>query len=242
MPRWLEDIAGPDYAEAILWTAAALVLLLVVLGVVRVIRGMTFGTFVAGGRNRKTRLSVMDATAVDSHRRLVLVRRDDVEHLILIGGPTDVVVEQNIRMGQQARRPALGGEPQRPGVPPQRPPLPRPPQSSQHGAGANQGRTPTAQRPREPSAAPPSAPRLVTPQPAPAPVIPLSPNRDNYLPRDLRSPATARGGEDEIDRALMDELSVSLEEPPKPASPASLEDEMDKLFGEISGQGKKRSS
>jgi hypothetical protein len=49
-------------------------------------------------------LAVMDATPVDSHRRLLLVRRDDVEHLILIGGPTDVVVEQNIRVAAQRRR------------------------------------------------------------------------------------------------------------------------------------------
>jgi hypothetical protein len=41
----------------------------------------------------------MDAAAIDNQRRLVLVRRDDVEHLILIGGPTDVVVEQNIVPG-----------------------------------------------------------------------------------------------------------------------------------------------
>ena len=27
---------------------------------------------------------------------LVIIRRDNVEHLLMIGGPTDVVVEQNI--------------------------------------------------------------------------------------------------------------------------------------------------
>src|SRR5690606_22970669 len=29
-------------------------------------------------------------------RRLVLVRRDEVEHLIMIGGPTDIVIESRI--------------------------------------------------------------------------------------------------------------------------------------------------
>ena len=52
----------------------------------------------------------MDAAAVDSQRRLVLVRRDDVEHLILIGGPTDVVVERDIRLHGAVRRPAAAGE------------------------------------------------------------------------------------------------------------------------------------
>jgi hypothetical protein len=39
---------------------------------------------------------VIDAAAVDGRRRLVLVRRDNVEHLLMIGGPTDIVVEPNI--------------------------------------------------------------------------------------------------------------------------------------------------
>jgi hypothetical protein len=106
MLAWLESIAGPAYATAMLWTLGALLLLVVILLFIKVLRSLSFGTFVSGGRNRKTRLAVMDATAVDSHRRLVLVRRDDVEHLILIGGPTDVVVEQNIRLVATQRRPA----------------------------------------------------------------------------------------------------------------------------------------
>lgn len=52
--------------------------------------------FLKGGRNRQPRLQVLDATAVDARRRLVLVRRDNVEHLIMIGGPTDIVVESGI--------------------------------------------------------------------------------------------------------------------------------------------------
>ncbi|MGO7668143.1 flagellar biosynthesis protein FliO, partial [Rhizobium ruizarguesonis] len=53
-----------------------------------VIRSRAHSPFVRGGRNRKHRLQVLDAAAVDARRRLVLVRRDDVEHLIMIGGPT----------------------------------------------------------------------------------------------------------------------------------------------------------
>ena len=123
MLNWLDEVAGPSYAPAILWTLAALLLLLVVLVAVRLIRSMTFGTYVAGGRNRKTRLAVMDATAVDSHRRLVLVRRDDIEHLLLIGGPTDVVVERDIRL-VASRRPNPPSEAHAPsptGAPPPRP-------------------------------------------------------------------------------------------------------------------------
>lgn len=48
------------------------------------------------GRGRQPRLAVIDAATLDTRRRLVLVRRDNVEHLIMIGGPTDVVIEANI--------------------------------------------------------------------------------------------------------------------------------------------------
>ena len=58
-----------------------------------------FGSNRLGGgntRGRQPRLAVIDAAPVDGRRRLVLIRRDNVEHLLIIGGPTDVVVEQNI--------------------------------------------------------------------------------------------------------------------------------------------------
>jgi flagellar protein FliO/FliZ len=60
-------------------------------------RRLNGGNLVAlGPRGRQPRLAVIDAASVDGRRRLVLVRRDNVEHLLLIGGPTDVVVEPNI--------------------------------------------------------------------------------------------------------------------------------------------------
>src|SRR6476619_3766211 len=55
------------------------------------------------GRGRMPRLAVIDAAAVDGRRRLVLVRRDNVEHLLMIGGPTDIVVEPNIVRATPAR-------------------------------------------------------------------------------------------------------------------------------------------
>lgn len=183
MLNWLEGLAGPQFATAALWTFAALVLLVVVLIIVRLVRSLTFGTFVAGGRNRKTRLAVMDATAVDSHRRLVLVRRDDVEHLIMIGGPTDVVVERDIRLGQPRRAALTGGEspdPQRmrpEGYAPAQQPLPHqlPPQQlpAQQIAIPQPRPQPQPQRPVAPTrpVAPqrPAAAREQPPQPRPQP-------------------------------------------------------------------------
>src|SRR5947209_2585010 len=75
-------------------------------------------------RGRMPRLAVIDAAAVDGRRRLVLVRRDNIEHLLMIGGPTDIVVEANIVRAQAGRdqlpqRGGVGAEP-----PPRIAPLP----------------------------------------------------------------------------------------------------------------------
>ncbi len=58
----------------------------------------------AGMRGRQPRLAVVDYASVDGRRRLLLVRRDNVEHLVMIGGPTDVVVESNIVRATAAPR------------------------------------------------------------------------------------------------------------------------------------------
>ena len=66
-------------------------------------------------RGRQPRLAVIDAATVDGRRRLVLIRRDNIEHLLMIGGPTDVVVEPNIVRAvaarEVAREPARAGPP-----------------------------------------------------------------------------------------------------------------------------------
>jgi flagellar protein FliO/FliZ len=72
-----------------------------------------FGRNPIGGssaRGRQPRLAVIDAAPIDSRRRLVLIRRDNVEHLLMIGGPSDVVVEPNIvrAMSAASREPARG--------------------------------------------------------------------------------------------------------------------------------------
>lgn len=70
-------------------------------------------------RGRNKRLSVVDTLVLDQKRQLLIVRRDDVEHLILVGGPQDVVVETGIAVPEApaaqtpARRPlpTLGRKP-----------------------------------------------------------------------------------------------------------------------------------
>jgi flagellar protein FliO/FliZ len=59
---------------------------------------------VPGGRTRQPRLGLVDAFSLDGQRQLVLVRRDNVEHLIMIGGPNDVLVESQINRALAASR------------------------------------------------------------------------------------------------------------------------------------------
>lgn len=84
---------GSSLIMAIGVVALALVALFLVFWFMR---ARSTSTFIRGGRNRQPRLAVLDAAAVDARRRLVLIRRDDVEHLIMIGGPTDLVIESRI--------------------------------------------------------------------------------------------------------------------------------------------------
>lgn len=51
---------------------------------------------VTGGRGGPRRLSIVEVLPVDAKRRLVLVRRDGVEHLILLGASADLIVESAI--------------------------------------------------------------------------------------------------------------------------------------------------
>lgn len=78
------------------------VVLAAIAGLYWLIRRYSGGPLGRLSRGRVPRLAIVDATAVDARRQLVLVRRDNVEHLLLIGGPSDVVVEQAI---QRRRRP-----------------------------------------------------------------------------------------------------------------------------------------
>ena len=48
------------------------------------------------GPRPEKRLAVVEHASIDGRRRLVLIRRDGVEHLIMTGGPVDVVIETGI--------------------------------------------------------------------------------------------------------------------------------------------------
>lgn len=45
---------------------------------------------------RDHRLGVVQTASVDAQRKLILIRRDNIEHLIMTGGPVDVPIETGI--------------------------------------------------------------------------------------------------------------------------------------------------
>jgi flagellar protein FliO/FliZ len=62
-----------------------------------------FRTFFGGPSNsgfmrpRDKRLGVVETATVDAKRKLLLVRRDEVEHLVMVGGPVDMLIETGIK-------------------------------------------------------------------------------------------------------------------------------------------------
>lgn len=91
-----DDLMGAYGSRFLLAAGGVGIALLLLIVVLWFMRNRAPSPFLRGGRNRQPRLQVLDAAAVDARRRLVLVRRDDVEHLIMIGGPTDIVIESRI--------------------------------------------------------------------------------------------------------------------------------------------------
>jgi hypothetical protein len=81
--------------QVIIAAVALLVILLILIAIFR-----AFSSRVSGRRGQ--RLGISEYHELDKTRRLVLIRRDNVEHLVLIGGPQDVVVESGITVGSIA--------------------------------------------------------------------------------------------------------------------------------------------
>ena len=97
------DLFGPEMPLAAKFFIAFAVVLALIGLTAWLVRRFSSDRLGGAARGRQPRLAVIDAATVDGRRRLVLIRRDNVEHLLMIGGPTDVVVEPNIVRAVGAR-------------------------------------------------------------------------------------------------------------------------------------------
>jgi flagellar biogenesis protein FliO len=177
MQEWIQEIFGSAVNPIAAYIIIFLVIVLAIYILVRIARRLLGGTFVAGGKSRHLRLAIMDATPVDSQRRLVLVRRDDVEHLILIGGATDIVIEQNIKLAAQPaqRQEPVPITPPAPITPPLPMAAPTPITPLVPTLSAQRGEAPNMPKPVQPVAQAPAV-RQYTPTPiAPRPIQPIAP-------------------------------------------------------------------
>lgn len=193
MRQTLQTLFGFELSSGLRWIIAFAVVLLLVALLGFFLRRMSGGRLKfkgqGGGRTRQPRLGVVDVYDLDRQRQLILVRRDNVEHLVMIGGASDVVVETNIvRSGGRVAAPLpseglaerpLAFEPEpRPQPVEDMRPVPVPP--SPVPAPAVPVEPVPPQRPVTPPAPPPrtaTQPPIqpqppIPPRPAPAPIAP----------------------------------------------------------------------
>ncbi len=98
------DINLTDYLKY----ALALVFVVSLIGIVALIArraGFGLSTNVHGKRQR--RLGIVESLNIDGKRKLVLIKRDNIEHLILLGTDSDLLIERAAAPQQNAFTQAL---------------------------------------------------------------------------------------------------------------------------------------
>jgi hypothetical protein len=95
----LDALFGTELSTTVKFAIAFPLILAMIVGVLWVARRFGVGSLggAAPSRGRQPRLGVTEAAAIgDGKRQLLLIRRDNIEHLVMTGGPSDVVIETNI--------------------------------------------------------------------------------------------------------------------------------------------------
>ncbi len=209
MPTWVDKLLNSQFVQLGLAALAFLIALWLVIVIARMLMGGRLR--LSGGRTRQARLGIVDAFDLDRQRQLIIVRRDNTEHLIMIGGPNDLVIESEIlrveareaRDGRRDKSFDFGGDARAPSI------------AARDTAALGNGAAPVPRQeePLLPMAlppvatqpAPPSAPPI---QPPRAPVEPLSaaPALETGVPRAPTFPLPPR-------RPLSPERRVPAERP-----------------------------
>jgi cytoskeletal protein RodZ len=116
--EWLNNLTGGENGSAINLLIITLAIFLLVIIIGWIFRKLSGSAAKKAMRSRVPRLSITDTTKIDEKRWLVMVRRDNIEHLILIGGSNDVVVETNIVRAKVPQNPAVAAQTQTQAVAP----------------------------------------------------------------------------------------------------------------------------
>ena len=190
MREFVEALAPPGYESIVYWSAVAL-LALVFLALIWMVVRIASRPRLTRTRSQRARLAVTDAAEL-GERRLVLVRRDDVEHLILIGGPNDLVIEADIVRRDAAGHAAKPNDVAKPAPPPPTP-APVPPPAA----------APSARRETQAVIIPPSPPRPAQAAPQVNRPAPESPSAE-------QKPSAQRSEASTIDRSMVEEMDALL--------------------------------
>lgn len=94
------------------WLVITVLVCAALIGGGLVLRSMLTGNPIipSFGQRPERRLEVVEQASIDGRRRLILLRRDNVEHLIMTGGPVDLVVETGIGATASTRPRVLASE------------------------------------------------------------------------------------------------------------------------------------
>ena len=103
--QWLQSVFGSEGSPIVQYVVIFAVIFTALAAIVFTVRRLTGRSLALPGRTpargRQPRLGIVDVYELDRARQLILLRRDNVEHLLLVGGPNDVVVERNIQRSQR---------------------------------------------------------------------------------------------------------------------------------------------
>jgi flagellar protein FliO/FliZ len=93
------DIALTDYLR---FLVALVFVLGLILGAALLAKRFGLGNQAPMRVRGTKRLAIVESVALDTRHRMMLIRRDDKEHLIVIGGNSELVVESGITASQPA--------------------------------------------------------------------------------------------------------------------------------------------
>ena len=88
-----------DAVTYIKFILALFLVLGLIMGLAWGLKRLGLGDGVRGPLARRRRLRTVESTMLDARHKAVLIRRDDVEHLVLIGPNTSQVIERGIPAG-----------------------------------------------------------------------------------------------------------------------------------------------
>ncbi|AQX21408.1 hypothetical protein Bcsk_007680 [Bartonella sp. CDC_skunk] len=95
MKGWLSDYINVPITQVMINFLYLIIIIVAITIVIKLLTNLNKIQFRTTSKSQP-RLAICGTVAIDRIHRLVLIRRDNTEHLVLIGGPTATIIESNI--------------------------------------------------------------------------------------------------------------------------------------------------